>query len=71
MTTILMLCLWSVAISGWFTVFHLWQSGVHNQAFSSVVIVRCVIASIIALALGCFTIAAINTIGAYHSAFSF
>lgn len=69
MTTITMFAIWAVAISGWYTAFHFYSCATAGVKPNMNVLKYAIIASVIGLALGCISLAAMNTIGAYHAAF--
>lgn len=71
MTTIVMIALWIATLSGWFTAGYLFVGAQANVPPKTKVIIRFVIVGIISLVAGCVTLAAMNSIGAYHNAFKF
>lgn len=71
MTTIVMVALWLAALSGWSTAIYLFIGAQANVPPKTKVIVRLVVVGIISLVTGCITLAAMNSIGAYHNAFKF
>lgn len=71
MTTIVMVSMWIATITGWSTAIYLFVGAQNQNPPKSVIIIRLIAIGIIALVVGCVTLAAMNTIGAYHSAFKF
>ena len=64
-----MFAIWTVAISGWYTAFHFYTSANAGVKPDMRILKYAIISSVIGLALGCISLAAMNTISAYHAAF--